>query len=84
MHGLLDLISCDTQSAIEQVSFLFIDSEILVNIVTYIESVYIITWKNIYVTRIRRRHAYNCLLRKTLAFGIRFLTEVIKVFKSSQ
>ena len=44
---------------------LFIYSEILVNIFTYIvTSVYMITLGNIYVTRIRRRHAYNCLLRK--------------------
>ena len=36
----------------------------LVNIFTdIITSIYMITWKNIYVTRIRRRHAYNCLLR---------------------
>ena len=43
---------------------LFIYSEILVNIFTDIESnVYMITLENIYVTRIRRRHAYNCLLR---------------------
>ena len=44
--------------------YLFIYSEILVNIFTYIvTSVYMITLGNLYVTRIRRRHAYNCLLR---------------------